>query len=178
MQNECGSGSVFLRHVEEYKMRHIGRSWIASIVLGLVALLLATGAWFALRRYGGRNIRSMDYSEAAVKVGALRNQLDFIYDSMHHRLPVSLKELESMGLASNWEKNAEKLEWECQIFPLTPDSSLLNCDSWQRPDESQLNAMVHSFDPRTGRFYKVHGHVLMFIPPPTSGIPLLANTQN
>jgi len=135
-----------------------------------------------LARRGSFPSRRFDHSSVGAplveaKLLEIRRDVS-IYDSIHHRLPVSFEELEGMRLPSNWEKNVEKFEWECQIFPLTADSSILNCDSWHRPDENQLNTLVHSFDPQTGRFYKVRGHVLLFIPPPTVGIPLSAKTKN
>jgi hypothetical protein len=89
------------------------------------------------------------------------------YESMHRRLPVDFSELESVAFPPNWKGNLEKFGNECQVIVLTSDSDILNCDGWTPPSASDLKTLVRSFDPQTERFYKVQGHVLLFVPPLT-----------
>lgn len=100
------------------------------------------------------------------------------YESIHHRFPVDFPELLSLGFPPNWKHDLEKFKNECQIVVLSEDSDILNCDDWTRPSASDLEALVHSFDPHTERFYKIPGHVLLCVPPLTKGILIPIKTKD
>jgi len=97
-----------------------------------------------------------------------------IYESMHQRLPIDFIELLNVRFPPDWKDHLEKFEKECEIVSLTPDSCILNCDGWALPSANDVEALVHSFDNQTERFYKVENHVLLFVPPLTKENPAQA----
>jgi hypothetical protein len=99
------------------------------------------------------------------------------YESVYHRLPVNFAEIESVGLPSNWKESLREFQPGCQILSLASDSQILNCDGWTRPSPADLTGLVHSFDPMTERFYKIDGHVLLYVPPLTKGIAVSRHLQ-
>jgi len=85
---------------------------------------------------------------------------------MHGRLPLDFAELTSVKFTPDWNRRLTRYANECRIVMLGVDSCILNCDSWTPPNSGDLSSLVNSFDPRTGRFYKVQDHVLLYVPPP------------
>jgi hypothetical protein len=118
---------------------------------------------FPLRRFDHSSVGS---AHAEAKLLEIRRDIGS-YESINRHLPVNFSELESVGFPPNWKEDLEKFGNECQVIVLTSDSDILNCDGWTRPSASDLKALVRSFDPQTERFYKVQGHVLLFVPPLT-----------
>jgi len=95
-----------------------------------------------------------------------------VFESMHGRLPVDFTELVNVKFPPDSDKRLTKYAKECRIVSLSVDSCILDCDSWTPPSPDDLRSLVRSFDSQTERFYKVEGHVLLYIPPPTTSAVL------
>jgi len=94
-----------------------------------------------------------------------------VFESMHDRLPVDFTELGGVKFPPDSNKRLAKYAKECQIVSLSVDSCILDCDSWRPPSPADLSSLVRSFDSQTERFYKVQGHVLLYVPPPIPAVP-------
>jgi len=119
--------------------------------------------------FPSRNVNHSSVGSPLIESRLIELRRDMgIYESRHQRLPVDFPELLSLGFPPNWKDHLEKFEKECEIVSLTPDSCILNCDGWALPS-ANVQALVHTFDPQTERFYKVENHILLYVPPLTKG---------
>lgn len=106
------------------------------------------------------------------KEGQLVGARDAIetYFRMFHRLPHQLSDLLKIRTATLREKLAvAKIAWACELFPLTTESYILNCDGWKAPQKAKLEEMVRGFDRETERFYLLESHVILYVPPFVKG---------
>ena len=99
-----------------------------------------------------------------------------VYEVAYHRLPASFDELKRSGLPTTWKEDLNRLEKDCQIIPLSAEAGILNCDGWKIPGGELLNLAVRSFEPGTERFYEVQGHIVLYLAPATSGMPIPPKT--
>jgi len=90
-----------------------------------------------------------------------------VFDTVHQRFPVDFAELMQVRFPRERKDQIERYSKECRIIPLGKRSCILNCDSWEPPASKDLRALVQSFDLRADRFYKLDGHVLLYLPPPS-----------
>jgi hypothetical protein len=101
-----------------------------------------------------------------------------IFESSQKRLPVDFKDLQNgVKLPGTWAEKLTRYAKECGIVILNHESYILNCDGWMPANAEELNSLVHSFDSRTGRFYEVQNHVLLYSPPPIT-TTLSSSNQN
>jgi len=139
----------------------------------LIRKLASVGA-FPSRR---RNLTSVGAPLIEKKLITLSRDSS-LYESRYDRLPLNFEELKRFGLPQDWEEDVERLEGECQIVPLTAHSTIMNCDGWARPSADELNLLVRSFYPQTERFYEIDGHILLYIPPFTTGIAVQSKSSD
>jgi hypothetical protein len=124
---------------------------------------LALSGAFPVRNFDNSSVGSVAVEAELVD---LRRDIE-VFESMHGRLPLDFAELANVKFPPDWNRRLTRYAKECRMVMLSVDSCILNCDSWTPPNSGDLSSLVHSFDPRTGRFYKVQDHVLLYVPPPT-----------
>ncbi len=120
---------------------------------------------------------TVGFPEKESQLVKARNEIEIYYRTFH-RLPQRLSDLLKIRTATLRQKfTFAKIAWECEFFPLTSESYILNCDGWKAPQKAKLEEMVGGFDRETERFYVVEGHVVLYVPPfvrgraPTIGEP-------
>ena len=123
---------------------------------------LGSSGAFPVRKFDNSSVGSVAVEAELVD---LRRDIE-VFESMHGRLPLDFAELTSVKFTPDWNRRLTRYANECRIVMLGVDSCILNCDSWTPPNSGDLSSLVNSFDPRTGRFYKVQDHVLLYVPPP------------
>jgi hypothetical protein len=128
---------------------------------------LASSGAFRERKFDHSSVGSIAIESEVVD---LRRDIS-AFEALHGRLPVNFRELSSVRFPPNSDERVSQYAKECRIVGLTVDSCILNCDSWTPPNNEALNRLVRSFDSQTERFYKVQGHVLLYVPPPTAAKP-------
>src|SRR4029077_20211529 len=119
---------------------------------------------------------SVGFPDQEAKLLHLRSGIDFFTGSFGHA-PSDIKDLARLstvpGLSSNQKRLYGSLVRDCQILTMQTDSYILNCDGWSPPSSLQIEQWTRTVDRETEKFFVMQGHVILFVPPPVSGKPLV-----
>jgi hypothetical protein len=96
-------------------------------------------------------------------------QLVHVFEIRFGHLPESLEDLIAIPTSGPKQQRAKdeikSAVAGCQLFHLSVNSYLLNCDGWN-PDERSLLQLEKTSDRQKVRFYSVDQHVVLSVPPP------------
>jgi hypothetical protein len=93
------------------------------------------------------------------------------FELTQHHSPDSISEVINSSDQSPVHHELKTLAKRCQMIVTGSSSFLLNCDGWVAPEGDALKSVLSSFDPHTERFYELGDHVVLYIPPLSTGKP-------